>query len=252
MTGKKWRKYSSDGMNSKLRGVFTKTLQLVGQKKERISVPLALHYQTITDDVQVETNKNKGERYLDSGHMNAFILTPPITTILNAKLHYKTLRNMVNDEANANTVFFICRYQYWTKPSTNNKVHPALIYYCPSSVAEFKKNFFINYLMGYDRVVPVTIFLVTMYNACMLYQKDKTTNLLIPTLQRFDMIGKVSDNTFIDTMSEHLCDTYISKFEYYAHAYLNFIIINQTMIRRIVLVCFGHWIRSGKQDNERA
>jgi hypothetical protein len=66
------------------------------------------------------------------------------------------------------------------------------------------------------------------------------------------MIGKVSDNTFIDTMSEYLCDTYISKFEYYAHAYLNFIIINQTMVRRNVLVCFGLRISSGKQDNETA
>jgi hypothetical protein len=57
---------------------------------------------------------------------------------------------MVNDKANANIVSFICRYQYWTKPSTNKKVHPALINYCPSSVAEFKKKFFINNLMGYD------------------------------------------------------------------------------------------------------
>ncbi len=106
--------------------------------------------------------------------------------------------------------------------------------------------------MGYDQVVPVTIFLVTMYNACMLYQNDKTTNLLIPTLQRFDMIGKVTDNTFIDTMSEYLCDTYISNFEYYAHIHLNFYIFNQKMIRRIVLVCFGCWICNGKQDNKTA
>jgi hypothetical protein len=159
---------------------------------------------------------------------------------------------MVNDEAHAKIISFICRYQYWTEPSTNNKVHPALIKYCSSSTSEFKKKFFINNLMGYDRVVPVTIILVTMYNACMLYQNNKTTNLLIPTLQRFDMIGKVTDNTFIDTMSEYLCDTYISNFEYYAHKYLNFYIINQKMIRRIVVVCFGCWIRSGKQYNKTA
>ncbi len=66
------------------------------------------------------------------------------------------------------------------------------------------------------------------------------------------MTGKVSDNTFIDTMSEYLYDTYILNFEYYAHIYLNFFIVNQKMIRRIVLVCFGCWIRSGKQVNETA
>ncbi len=79
-------------------------------------------------------------------------------------------------------------------------MHPALILHSPSSDVEFKKGFFINSLFGNDRVVPVTIFLVTMYNACMLYQKDKITNLLIPTLQRFNMIGKVSDSTFIDSI----------------------------------------------------
>jgi hypothetical protein len=74
--------------------------------------------------------------------------------------------------------------------------------------------------MGHDQIVPGTILLVTMYNACMLYQKDKKTNLLIPTLQRFDMIGKITDETFIETMSENLCNTYFSNFENYAYTYL--------------------------------
>ncbi len=87
---------------------------------------------------------------------------------------------------------------------------------------------FINNLLGNDQVVPVTIFLVTMYNACMLYQKDKTTNLLIPTLQRFDMIGKVDDNTFIDTMSEYLFNTYFLNFENCAHTYLTFHMLSIT------------------------
>jgi hypothetical protein len=46
----------------------------------------------------------------------------------------------------------------------------------------------------------------------MLFQDDKTVNLLIPTLQRFDMTGKLSDDSFIDTMSEYLCNTYFSNF----------------------------------------
>jgi hypothetical protein len=127
---------------------------------------------------------------------------------------------MVNDENNAKITSYMCRYQYRTKAVTINKVHPALVQYSPSSEADFKKNYFIDNLLGHDCVVPVTIFLVTMYNACMLYQNDKTTNLLMPTLQRFDMMGKVTDNTFVDTMSENLCNTYFSNFENYAHTYL--------------------------------
>jgi hypothetical protein len=82
--------------------------------------------------------------------------------------------------------------------------------YSPNT--EFKTNFFINSLLGHERCVSVAIFLVAMYNACMLFQNDKTVNLLIPTLQRFDMTGKLSDDSFIDTMSEYLCNTYFSNF----------------------------------------
>jgi hypothetical protein len=150
LKGQKWSKYSLDGMNLRLRCDYAKTLPSTGRKKGKISVPLGLHFETFTDDVPAETNKNRGQKNLDASHLNAFTLIPPITTILNAKLLNKTLGNMVNGEANTKIISYNCRYQYWTKPSTNNKVHPALIKYCPSSTSEFKKNFFINNLMGYD------------------------------------------------------------------------------------------------------
>jgi hypothetical protein len=86
----------------------------------------------------VETTKNKGEKHLDAGHINAFILTPPITTILNAKIQNKPLRSMINDENNEKITSNICRFQYRMKAITNNKVHPVLIKYSPSGV-EFKK-----------------------------------------------------------------------------------------------------------------
>jgi hypothetical protein len=36
LKGEKWSKYSSDGMNSKLRRDYAKTLPLTGPKKEKI------------------------------------------------------------------------------------------------------------------------------------------------------------------------------------------------------------------------
>ncbi len=199
-----WDKYSLDALNTAVRDNYANTLSLKEQCKEKISVPVELHFKSFTDDIPAETKTNKGEKYLDSGHMNVFLLIPLITTILHAKLQNKPLRSMVNNKGNARIISYICRFQYQTKAVTNNKVHPALNLYGPSSSGEFKKDFFINSLSGNDQVVPVLIFLVSMFNACMLYQKDKITNLLIPTLQRFDMIGKVSDSTFIDTLSEYL------------------------------------------------
>ena len=215
LTGKKWNYYTIDALNPAVRDEFLKTLSTKGIDGDKICPPLGLHLKNFTEDYPAETQQNKGLKYLDAGHMNAFILIPPIATILNAKLQNKPLRNMVNDDHNAKMISYLCRYQYRTKAVTMNKVHPVLMHY--SASAEFKTIFFINNLLGHDRSVPVTIFLVTIYNACMLFQDNKTTNLLIPTLQRFDMIGKLSDESFIETMSENLCNTYFSNFENYAY-----------------------------------
>jgi hypothetical protein len=139
---------------------------------------VGLYFKSFTDDIPAKTKTNKGEKYLDSGHMNAFLLIPPITTILNAKLQNKPLRSMINNKDNVRIISYICRFQYRTKAITNNKVHQALNLNSPSSSAEFKKDFFINSLLGNDQVVPVTIFLVSMYNACWLYQKRQNNKFV--------------------------------------------------------------------------
>jgi hypothetical protein len=128
-----------DGLNMTLKGDYAKSLSLKGQYGKKISLPVGLN-KNFTEDIPAETTKNKGEKYLDAGHINAIILTPPITTILNAKLQNKLLQSMINDENNAKITSYICRFQYRMKAVTNNKVHPALIKYSPSG-AEFKKFF---------------------------------------------------------------------------------------------------------------
>ncbi len=102
-------KYSLDALNTTVRENYAKTLSLKGQYKEKSSVLVGLHFKSFTDDIPAETKTNKGEKYLYSGHMNAFLLIPPITTILNAKLHNKPLRSMVNDKDSARIISYICR-----------------------------------------------------------------------------------------------------------------------------------------------
>ncbi len=150
LRGNIWDKYSFDTLNTTVRENYAKTLSLKGQYKEKISVPVGLHFKSFTGDMPAETKTNKGEKYFDSGHMNDLLLIPPITTILNAKLQNKPLRSMVNDKDNARIISYICRFQYRTKAITNNKVHPALNLYSPSNSAEFKKDFIINSLLGND------------------------------------------------------------------------------------------------------
>jgi hypothetical protein len=64
----------------------------------------------------------------------------------------------------------------------------------------------IKYIQGcfdnVNRIIPVTIFIVMLYNACFTYQEDKSTNLLISALDGFDMVSSIDDNTFMNTFSE--------------------------------------------------
>jgi len=53
-----------------------------------------------------------------------------------------------------------------------------------------------------NRIIPVTIFTMMLYNACFTYQKDKSKNLLISALEKFDIVSSIDDDTFMNTMSE--------------------------------------------------
>ena len=41
-----------------------------------------------------------------------------------------------------------------------------------------------------------------LYNACFTYQKDKSTNLLISALEKFDYVASIDDDTFMNVFSE--------------------------------------------------
>ena len=54
-----------------------------------------------------------------------------------------------------------------------------------------------------NRIIPVTIFTMMLYNACFTYQEDKTYNLLISALDGFNMICLIDDDLFfMNTFSE--------------------------------------------------
>jgi hypothetical protein len=53
-----------------------------------------------------------------------------------------------------------------------------------------------------NQIIPVMLFLVMLYNACFTYQDDKSKNLLIRALDRFDLGSTVDDDTFMNTFGE--------------------------------------------------
>jgi hypothetical protein len=61
---------------------------------------------------------------------------------------------------------------------------------------------YINGCAGKEQIIPVTMFLVMLYNACFMYQKDKKSNLLISALDTFNLGVSVDHGKFINTLSE--------------------------------------------------
>jgi hypothetical protein len=90
---------------------------------------------------------------------------------------------------------YICRYIYATKLHNQNTLHPADKLYLPEVTGEY-----LNAYTGKYQVIPVSVFLMTLYNACFMFQEDKTDNMLKKALDCFNLTPNLNDETF----SQHL------------------------------------------------
>jgi hypothetical protein len=61
---------------------------------------------------------------------------------------------------------------------------------------------YVNRYGGKEQIIPVTMFLVMLYNACFMYQNDKRSNLLITALDLFDLGTSIDHEKFMNTLSE--------------------------------------------------
>ena len=57
-------------------------------------------------------------------------------------------------------------------------------------------------------MIPVTLFLVVLYNACFMFQENNDTNLLITALDTFDLGADVGPDKFVTTFSESRLPNY--------------------------------------------
>jgi hypothetical protein len=61
---------------------------------------------------------------------------------------------------------------------------------------------YVNGCGGKEQIIPVTMFLVKLYNAYFMYQSDKRSHLLITVLDTFDWGASVDHEKIINTLSE--------------------------------------------------
>ncbi len=108
---------------------------------------------------------------------------------------------------------FLCHFGYATRKGQTMMLHVAYTHYCHG----INETNFLQGCLGYYCIIPVTLFLTTLFNACMTYQEDKTTNLLISALNCFDIGATVPDEIFMNTLGTITIFVLISKLEFHAN-----------------------------------
>ena len=99
-------------------------------------------------------------------------------------------------------------------------LHVAHTNYCPG-INDTK---FFQGCVVYYQIIPVTLFLTSLFNACLTYQEDKMTNLLISALNRFDIGTTIPVEIFMNTLGTITYFALISKLEFHAILNLRFVV----------------------------
>ncbi len=158
------------------------------------SPPYGIFYESMTVTVgQIE----KGRRGVDQRHLNGCDMIPNIVMMLHAKKKNEIIPNVVSDDLNHRMINYICRHISATKAYNQNTLHPAVEMYLPEVTGEY-----LNTCAGKYQVIRVSVFLMTLYNACFMFQKDKSDNMLIRALEHFNLSPNLDDETFFITLSK--------------------------------------------------
>jgi hypothetical protein len=148
------------------------------------------------------------------------------------------MHDHLEQDTEVKLIEFLTQFGYATRKSPTVQLHAAHTHYC-SDVNETK------YIQGCDGIhciIPVTLFLVLLYNACFIFQHDKTTNLLVSALNHFDLGTTVDNDTFMTTISKSTNSALISKQEF--HAIIKFFAFTQFFILHFLIYSWAFLVRS--------
>jgi hypothetical protein len=108
--------------------------------------------------------------------MSGYLIIPRIVYHLSTKLQKGVTHDSLGQDTEVKLIEFLTQIGYATRKSPTVQLHAAHMHYC-SDVNETK---YIQGCDGIHHIIPVTLFLVLLYNACFMFQHYKTTNLLPP------------------------------------------------------------------------
>jgi hypothetical protein len=137
------------------------------------------------------------ERLIDIQHYNACLLVPRLVYHFSTKLKNVAIHNCIGQTDKVKLICFLTRYGYATRAAPFCNLHGAYGKY-----TNMQNLNYINNCKDWNRTIPVTVFLVMLFNACFMYQPKANTNLLITALNGFDYGKNLTNETFRATLSK--------------------------------------------------
>ncbi len=164
-----------------------------GTKGERSFPPYGITYDSLTYDVGTV---DRQERKIDVQHYDAYLLVPRLVYHLSTKLKNDAVYNCIDQHEEVRLIKFLTRYGYATRAAPLFKLHGAY-----GNYTNMQNVNYINNCNDWNRIIPVTVFLVMLFNAYFMYQPRADKNLLIMALKGFDYGMSLTDDTFMTTLS---------------------------------------------------
>lgn len=192
-----WKQYIAAPFDETATQKYLKetTLECKDKSSTKLNPPYAITFENITKDVGLVKD---GKRLLDVRHYNAYLLIPRLVYHISTKLKHTSLNMRMGKRYEVDLIHYLTRFGYGTRAGPYAKLHGAISWY-----TDIKSTVYINNCDKDDQILPVTLFLVMLFNACMTYS-NRHADILINALDRFDINTTLDDDTFMSTMSKCL------------------------------------------------
>ncbi len=138
---------------------------------------------------------DKQVHLIDVRHYNAYLLVPRMVYHFSTKVKNNVIHNHIGQIEEVKLIKFLTRYGHATRVNPYCKIHGAYGKY-----TNMQNMTYINNCDDWNRIIPVTMFLVILLSACLMYQPKVDTNLLVTALNRFDYGMRLTDDTFMNTL----------------------------------------------------
>jgi hypothetical protein len=194
-----WDAYIKNPFDMVARKAWVKSIALPctdANKVTEMTPPYRITYESVTTDVGLLESRN-GPRKVDARMYNGYLIIPGLVYHLLSKMRNVRVNTLLGNDYAVKVINFIARYGNYTRKSPYVTIHGAYSIYI-----EMTDPNWVNACTGDNQVIPVTLFLVVLYNACFMFQDANDTNLLIMALDTFDLGANVGQEKFITTFSE--------------------------------------------------